>query len=65
MLALLKVNGPHLHYEVHKGSKAINPKKVKIQPQKRIKGNELALFQSHRDRIDFIMLNSFAAAETN
>jgi murein DD-endopeptidase MepM/ murein hydrolase activator NlpD len=57
--------GPHLHYEVHKGSKAINPKKVKIQPQKRIKGNELALFQSHRDRIDFIMLNSFAAAETN
>ena len=57
--------GPHLHYEVHKGSKAINPKKVKIQPQKRIKGNELALFQSHRDRIDFIMLNSFAAIETN
>ena len=57
--------GPHLHYEVHKGSKAINPKKVKIQPQKKIKGNELALFQSHRDRIDFIMLNSFAATETN
>jgi murein DD-endopeptidase MepM/ murein hydrolase activator NlpD len=57
--------GPHLHYEVYQGSKAINPNKVKIQPQIKIKGEELALFQSHRDRIDFIMLNSFAAIEIN
>ena len=55
--------GPHLHYEVYQSSKAINPNKVKIQPQKRIKGNELALFQSNRDRIDFIMLNSYVAVK--
>ncbi|MBL6784931.1 MAG: M23 family metallopeptidase [Rickettsiales bacterium] len=55
--------GPHLHYEVYHKAKAINPNKVKIQPQKRIQGNELALFQSHRDRIDFIMLNSYASIE--
>jgi murein DD-endopeptidase MepM/ murein hydrolase activator NlpD len=53
--------GPHLHYEVYAGSKPINPNKVKIQPQKKIQGNELALFNSHRDRIDFIMLNSYVA----
>ena len=29
--------GPHLHYEVHKGSKAINPKKLKFSLKKELK----------------------------
>ena len=37
--------GPHLHYEVLKGSRQMNPRKLKLPTGQKLKGAELALFQ--------------------
>ena len=38
----------HLHYEVHKNGKAINPLKLKQPSHTQLRGNQLALFKQHR-----------------
>ena len=54
--------GPHLHYEVHKNNKSINPKKVKTQSKITLKSKELKKFLNHKERITFILTNAFAEA---
>ena len=44
--------GPHLHYEVHRHGKRTNPMSVKLPTGMKLKGQELAAFQSHRAAIE-------------
>ncbi len=44
--------GPHLHYEVHRDRKQINPLTLKLPSGEKLAGKRLAEFQTHRERID-------------
>ena len=44
--------GPHLHYEILVKNKRTNPLKIKMPLGKKLRGNELKLFLSARQRID-------------
>ncbi|MEO1014209.1 MAG: peptidoglycan DD-metalloendopeptidase family protein [Pseudomonadota bacterium] len=44
--------GPHLHYEVIKNGKHVNPQRLKIATGVQLKGAELERFKAVRDRID-------------
>jgi len=37
--------GPHLHYEVIRSGKRMNPRKLKLPTGQKLKGAELALFE--------------------
>ena len=43
--------GPHLHYEVLRGNKQINPRKLKLPTGQKLKGKELALFEQQVQKI--------------
>ena len=47
--------GPHLHYEVLKGSKQINPKLVKSVPQRKLAGLPKAIFKQYRRHVAAMM----------
>jgi murein DD-endopeptidase MepM/ murein hydrolase activator NlpD len=55
--------GPHLHYEVHKRGKSINPKNLKTQSKITLKKKELQKFMQHKKRISFILTNAFAMSQ--
>lgn len=44
--------GPHLHYEIHRDGKAINPLGLKLPSGEKLKGQKLATFLAHRDTVD-------------
>ena len=39
--------GPHLHYEVHKSGRQVNPRSVKLPSGRKLKGRELAALKAH------------------
>lgn len=44
--------GPHLHYEILRRGKQVNPMRVKMPSGKKLKGTELARFQESRATLD-------------
>ncbi len=44
--------GPHLHYEVHRGGRSINPRRLKLPSGRKLKGPDLARFESRRRLLD-------------
>lgn len=44
--------GPHLHYEILRGGRQVNPFRVKMPSGRKLKGNELADFQAVRAKIN-------------
>jgi murein DD-endopeptidase MepM/ murein hydrolase activator NlpD len=44
--------GPHLHYEVLRGGRQVNPLKIKLPSGEKLKAADLASFQRHRAGID-------------
>lgn len=53
--------GPHLHYEVLKGGKQINPRRVRFQSTEALKGKELQRFKRFRNEIDRVLRDPNAA----
>jgi len=43
--------GPHLHYEIIRHGKKVNPMRVKMPSGKKLKGTELARFEATRDTL--------------
>jgi len=46
--------GPHLHYEVLKHGKQVNPKKVPLRPGRILRGTELVKFHNARQKLDIL-----------
>ena len=44
--------GPHLHYEVHRKNRQINPMRLRLPTGKRLTGKRLARFMKYRAAID-------------
>ena len=44
--------GPHLHYEIIKNGKRINPKTLKLPSGKKLKGDELEIFMEEKNKIE-------------
>lgn len=44
--------GPHLHYEIHKNGRQINPKRLNLPSGRQLQGAELAAFNNVRDQLE-------------
>ena len=44
--------GPHLHYEIHRSGRQINPLGLKLPTGRKLRGQELVAFQARRQEID-------------
>lgn len=50
--------GPHLHYEILRNNRQINPLSLKATPEKKLKGVELGIFTQFKRQIDLAMHQS-------
>ena len=50
--------GPHLHYEVHRDRKQINPLTLKLPSGEKLSGERLARFQDHRLQADTLFADA-------
>ncbi|MFZ9013108.1 MAG: M23 family metallopeptidase [Alphaproteobacteria bacterium] len=48
--------GPHLHYEILKQGRQVNPRKVKFQSAEVLAGDDLAKFKNSRERISKLLV---------
>jgi murein DD-endopeptidase MepM/ murein hydrolase activator NlpD len=48
--------GPHLHYEILKQGRQVNPRKVKFQSAEVLAGDDLAKFKKSRERISALLV---------
>ncbi|PHS27044.1 MAG: peptidase M23 [Robiginitomaculum sp.] len=53
-----RVTGAHLHYEVLKNGRQVNPMTVKVPTGRRLKASELKLFAKEKVRIDALIKNA-------
>lgn len=53
-----RATGPHLHYEVRIGNRAVNPRRVRIAGKARLRGRDLARFKKYRRKIIAMMKKS-------
>jgi len=44
--------GPHLHYEIHRNGRQVDPMSVKLPSGRKLSGEELAVYHSYRMGID-------------
>ena len=44
--------GPHLHYEVHKAGRQVNPRSIKLPSGRKLTGQELAAFKTYTVRVE-------------
>jgi murein DD-endopeptidase MepM/ murein hydrolase activator NlpD len=56
--------GPHLHYEVLKYMKQINPKSIKSTPGAKLIGKELRGFRAHKRKIEKLLQKTPLGTET-
>ncbi|MEL6374111.1 MAG: M23 family metallopeptidase [Pseudomonadota bacterium] len=47
--------GPHLHFEVLVNNRPVDPRRVRVPREVRLRGRDLAAFQKERQRIDELM----------
>ncbi|MDZ4759713.1 MAG: M23 family metallopeptidase [Alphaproteobacteria bacterium] len=52
--------GPHLHYEVYVGGKAVNAMSLKLPTGRKLEGAQLEAFNAERARIDALRLGEIA-----
>ena len=55
-----RVTGAHLHFELLKSGRQINPKSVKMLPRVKLAGKDLQLFKAHTKKMDVLYKKSYA-----
>ena len=55
-----RATGAHLHFELLKNGRQINPKSVKMLPRVKLAGKDLQLFKAHTKKMDVLYKKSYA-----